>query len=286
MKNLNESFASNSIWNTTTPNQTSFSLPYYAIEAGHFYANEDYFVKRNHLDSFLLILCIDGTGRIHTKDSEYTIKPGDSAIIDCRKEHAYYSTSKTWEFMWLHFNGTGSENIYNMIYPEGPHEITLTTFDEFKASLSELIVSLHSQDTLSQLKRTHDIENLLISMYARSISALESDDFSKIDPQIKEAVSYLESNYSTLKDLDSLINHLHVSKSYFIRKFKRIVGIPPYQYLTNYRITMAKRLLATTSDSIESIAYKSGFEDAANFIGKFKAHVGMTPLTYRKEHLW
>ena len=41
-----------------------------------------------------------------------------------------------------------------------------------------------------------------------------------------------------------------MSKSYFLRLFRRYMGTTPYNYLVNFRITQAKELLVITDHSV------------------------------------
>ena len=50
-----------------------------------------------------------------------------------------------------------------------------------------------------------------------------------------------------------------MSKSYFLRLFRRYMGTTPYNYLVNFRITQAKELLVLTDHSVSEIAQKVGF---------------------------
>ena len=73
-----------------------------------------------------------------------------------------------------------------------------------------------------------------------------------------------------------------MSKSYFLRLFRRYMGTTPYNYLVNFRITQAKELLVITDHSVSEIAQKVGFGDASNFSTRFAKATGQSPLQYRK----
>ena len=56
-----------------------------------------------------------------------------------------------------------------------------------------------------------------------------------------------------------------MSKSYFLRLFRRYMGTTPYNYLVNFRITQAKELLVLTDHSVSEIAQEVGFGMPATF---------------------
>ena len=82
-----------------------------------------------------------------------------------------------------------------------------------------------------------------------------------------------------------LLSSAHMSKSYFLRLFRRYMGTTPYNYLVNFRITQAKELLVLTDHSISEIAQEAGFGDASNFSTRFAKATGQSPMQYRKSTL-
>ncbi len=71
------------------------------------------------------------------------------------------------------------------------------------------------------------------------------------------------------------------SKAYFIQAFKRMTGMPPYQYLTSVRIKHAKELLLFTDMSVTQIGELCGYSDCNYFSRIFRKNVGVSPSDYR-----
>ena len=70
---------------------------------------------------------------------------------------------------------------------------------------------------------------------------------------------------------------------YVSNKLKECRGTTLRQYIINYRMKLAKRLLELTDKSVGEIAEEAGFNDASYFTKSFKASFGMTPKDYRNE---
>ncbi|MDE6659385.1 MAG: helix-turn-helix transcriptional regulator, partial [Eubacterium sp.] len=70
--------------------------------------------------------------------------------------------------------------------------------------------------------------------------------------------------------------------SFFSKVFKETTGFSPYDYLLSVRLDKAKELLQKTDDSIQNIAFKTGFNSTSNFIYFFKKEMGISPLKFRK----
>ncbi|HEX2871270.1 MAG TPA: helix-turn-helix domain-containing protein [Polyangiaceae bacterium] len=68
----------------------------------------------------------------------------------------------------------------------------------------------------------------------------------------------------------------------FKRRFQKAVGMPPLEYVHALRLERAKQLLETTEETLEQLAEKVGYEDAAFFSRLFRRKVGLTPAVYRR----
>ncbi|OAN53443.1 helix-turn-helix domain-containing protein [Sphingobium sp. TCM1] len=82
------------------------------------------------------------------------------------------------------------------------------------------------------------------------------------------------------------IAHLcRLSLSYFVRAFSNAVGIAPYAWFVQQRISRAKRLLTGTSLPLAQIALECGFSDQAHFTNAFVKATETTPARWRREAL-
>jgi len=66
------------------------------------------------------------------------------------------------------------------------------------------------------------------------------------------------------------------------RKFEAITGMTPAQWVQNSRILYAQTLLETSEKSIEQVALLSGFGSPSTFRERFRAIVGVSPMSYRR----
>ena len=72
------------------------------------------------------------------------------------------------------------------------------------------------------------------------------------------------------------------SERYVGKMFSKLCGISFSDYTRNSRISKAKTLLRHTDAPISVIAEETGFYDACHFTKVFRAAVGISPLSYRK----
>ena len=102
---------------------------------------------------------------------------------------------------------------------------------------------------------------------------------------IQQAAQTIREKYNQPLSLNDLLRQAHMSRSYFLRLFRRYMGTTPYNYLISTRITQAKALLALTDRSVSEIGREVGFGDASNFSARFSAAVGQSPMQYRRSAL-
>lgn len=76
-----------------------------------------------------------------------------------------------------------------------------------------------------------------------------------------------------------------MSRSSFADAFSKAVGLSPMKYLTQWRMSEARRLLKTTQLSIAHISEQSGYESEEAFRKAFKKTLGEPPGSVRAQAL-
>lgn len=284
MGKYEENISDNSLWVTATPTPFAKALPFYISEAGHFISDFDYTVQRDMHDSFLLIYTIEGQGSLKTGDTVIQLLPGYSVIIDCHIPHEYHTVSDKWEFLWIHFNGSGIAPLFDITYPsKAVRAVNMENSENFDKKINSIITEARQNDIASYI---HLSSHMHLVLNAVCLAALENDKVNvkhNNEDDVHTVLKYIEKNYFNPITVDDMIENIHVSKYHFIRRFRRAMGITPYSYLTNYRINMSKTLLRSTDKPVSEIAALCGFLDTSNFITHFKKHTGQKPMQYRHD---
>jgi len=83
--------------------------------------------------------------------------------------------------------------------------------------------------------------------------------------------------------IDELGQRVGLSRSSLHERFAQLLGVPPMQYLAQWRMQVAARLLLESRASVAAIALDVGYESEAAFARAFKRLVGKPPATWRRE---
>lgn len=101
--------------------------------------------------------------------------------------------------------------------------------------------------------------------------------------KMKIVLKYIENNYMQKITIGDIAAAVGFSESHFMRYFKETMGTSFVEYLRDYRLTIASRLLTSSDSSILNIAAETGFENLSYFNRVFKEKYKMTPRQFRKE---
>lgn len=84
--------------------------------------------------------------------------------------------------------------------------------------------------------------------------------------------------------IGQLAEKYQISQTTLKKCFKEVYGKSVYQYLKDFRISEAERLLITTEDTVLEIANQVGYENCSKFAEAFRKKTGMLPKDYRKHN--
>jgi AraC-like DNA-binding protein len=82
--------------------------------------------------------------------------------------------------------------------------------------------------------------------------------------------------------VDELASDVGLSRSALAERFTAIIGQPPMQYLTRWRLHLAADLLHSSRRSLAAIAADVGYESESAFSRAFKRQLGAAPAAWRR----
>jgi len=209
-------------------------------------------------DHYLIHLVVSGKGTFEVGGKTFEVVPGDLFFARPSQLIRYSADEQQpWEYSWVGFNG---------------------------ACAHKLAAQLPFTDT-APVHHTQDPEGMraaLTNIY--SSRGLEPQDEAAmvgyLYQYVLNAIKYIQFNYSHDISIDDVAKSVGVSRSHLYRVFMLNVGKSPIDYLTEYRINEACKLLRAGNLSIAEVAISVGFFDQFYFSRVFKRAKGMPPSKY------
>lgn len=131
-------------------------------------------------------------------------------------------------------------------------------------------------DILKDLAHTNNYSLLNVDGFAFEV---EPQDNKKIDI----VFGHVSKNFKQSITLGEIAEKVSMTVPAFCRYFKKVTGKTFTQFVNEFRIVHATKLLAENPTSITDICFESGFNNFSHFNKLFKNFTGKSPLKYRNE---
>ena len=150
------------------------------------------------------------------------------------------------------------------------------------AKMEKLINKEPFERIISLLKIMHDLAQ------SKEYSLLNSERIAiEIEPQdnrrMNQIFAFVRENFQQSIPLSDIADQVSMTVPAFCRYFKKISGKTFTQFVNEYRLVHAVKLLSEQPLSITEICYQSGFNNFSHFNKQFREFTGKTPSSYRNE---
>jgi AraC-like DNA-binding protein len=157
---------------------------------------------------------------------------------------------------------------------------------ETKKRVGAMMEEMEDQSDFNRLITQITVLNELAT--TKEFRILNADGFSllsdvKDNNRINEVFNYVKTHFKEEIPLEEMASITNLTIPSFCRYFKKITHKTFTQFVNEYRLVHASRLLAEQPMSITQVCYESGFNNFSHFNKKFKAFTGQNPSDYRKE---
>lgn len=252
------------------------SVGYYKNAAGHS-------IVRKMQDFYLLMLCVDGSGMLHSGGRMFEIQKGDCMVCHAGGPISYASSADNpWSLYWIHFALDSKSPLMPFLYNDDVNPQKPVANICNKLAMIELFERiLKFNDILSDELQFCFHQNMFLALLYTGLSAYKKATGD--NDYIAAAVKYIENNMNRRITLSELAGQVHLSRYHFSRLFQKTMQVPPSRYIVERRIQYAKTLLVSSSLSIGEIALAAGFENGMYFSKVFKRYEGVSPKRYRVE---
>ncbi len=243
-----------------------------------------------------LTYIVQSTGIRYVGDSMQPFGPGDLVLVGKNLPHSWKTIDSKSEYVKcivIQWDETLLED-----WLDKPEFFPLKSmlqkswrglfFDRKTAfALEDSLVSIAHQSPFERLITLLNILNHLATQsnmkfvagpnFGKSLSSKESERINLIN-------DYIKNNIQNQYSLTEISEKISMSKEAFCRFFKKTFDKTFSNYVNEYKITTACKMLIETDLSISEIGYCSGFNNLSFFHNQFKKHKAITPKNYRLQY--
>ncbi|MYX94981.1 helix-turn-helix domain-containing protein [Streptomyces sp. SID486] len=99
---------------------------------------------------------------------------------------------------------------------------------------------------------------------------------------VGEVLAWMEAHLEEEVTVEQLAARAHMAPRTFARRFQQETGTTPYRWILRQRVLLAQELLEGTDETMDAVAWRTGFGTAAALRHHFIRSLGTTPNAYRR----
>lgn len=243
---------------------------------------------------YQMILVTDGNASFFINHQEYNVEGQSLIFISRLEQHSFMINTVPYE---RYIISLSSEHIMSNIKDEALLSIFLQRPKDFHHIIhlddhvynvilplfQELAVEYQKQAPFYITRCTTLVIAILIELYRANPHFFPLHSYNNMTDIVIAVQRYVTENFSHPITLQEIAKKHFITRHNLSIAFKNIVGLTFKDYLLQFRISEAKKLLLTTNYSVSQIAEKVGYKNVNNFVQIFKSRESITPLQYRKK---
>lgn len=242
------------------------------------------------------LVVVEGTAEVAAGAERFTVGPGEGAFIsagvlhaawargepDCRIHSAVFhprlvgggADSVFWSKYLLPLLGEGGREHVRLDGSEGWHAQAVQALEGAWESCVREPPGYEFQ--------TREALSRLVFLLSRHQGAGPRPERALREEQrVKRMLEHIHRHYASELTAASIAKAASISESECLRCFRRVIGLPPTQYIARYRMQQAAELLAASDLPVSEVGARCGFQDASYFAKTFRALKGCTPTAFR-----
>ena len=254
----------------------------------------DSLIKKGHTHEgkFEIIQTLCDDGNIMIKDKLYPMSYGSVYFINAIDNHCAipfhenkYIRNK------LLLNSSFVKNLFSVLGEDSLVEFLFAGDDGFSINLSGRNIS-KVDGLFKQISgEAENPENSLIilsllfqlfDICIKNFKSASANSASETNTIMQGVLTFINNNHERELSLEEICQHVPFSKYYLCHEFKRLTNMTIMQYLKERRLSISKKKLIDTNETISNIALSTGFKSFSYFSRFFKEETGMTPKDFRK----
>ena len=285
---------------------------YYHYEHSHYDGNLPvYLWILNNLEYETLLYCnlhrelefiqvTKGTLNLYIDEMQLILNEGDIGIINTNRTHYGHSSKEAFceirvfvfdIFQLLSQNTQANSRLLTALTQEElwlPSKITQE--HKIYVDLTELLEQLsdfwNAKPAAYELKlKALLLDLLFLFLGNESLLTYEQEWGTPKSREKKEKllslIAFLELHYHEELSVPLLADALYMGEDTFYKFMRSMAGVPPMNFVSQFRLKKAAELLSSTNLSVTEVCFRAGFSNVSYFIKCFRTLYGCTPKKYK-----
>ena len=251
-------------------------------------------------------IIVEGSGYHYIEQQKLQVNVGDVFVLPPSIQHGYYTNDSSFKIFHILLNCAFIERYktelqslpgFTILFETEPFWRTVakekmflsldkSQFEKVYTKLQDLLDYENSEYSGNEIQKISKSLELLSYfselIYNEHKQKFDSPHLRTESVSVIHTMEYIQKNFYDKISTDELAKIAHMSRSTYLRHFKKLCKCTPQQYLTEIRIEKAIDLLKNTNRSITEISQDCGFFDSAHFSHIFLKEKGVSPSAVRK----
>lgn len=269
------------------------------------FLHQNYSMDMHKHEFYEINVVVSGTGVHYSKLGSKIVKRGDVFIIPPNALHGYYSYDhlNVWHalfqesFFTRYSNDLSLASSYQILFDTNRNNVerypikiecsNQLSFNELESLIEKLTDSLNLEESY-QVQNIEYVRSYLCGLeLIIKLCELYENKGTIFGPNIEQnnkiynCMAYFHTNYNKKIDIKELCKIACMSRTLLFKEFKRVTGLTPNDFLNDYRMKIANKLLQETDLSINEISSQVGYYDSSHFEKMYKRYFHTIPKKNR-----
>ncbi|HJB73374.1 MAG TPA: helix-turn-helix domain-containing protein [Candidatus Barnesiella merdigallinarum] len=246
-------------------------------------------------DQLTIILCTGGRKELQINFADYTLTPGSLAFIYPNSMWRPLATSSDFEAHYFSIQGTSAkewnafidlDTVFSLSSYIAKHPHTQLSLDETQVMTQYLNLLKSRYEANAQAIIIRFILSAFTLELNRICTAREKSDRSKISRQediLWKFLTLLKQYHQEERTVNFYADKMCISPKHLSSVIKQMSHKTAHEIIADFVTMTAKRLLKTTTMSIQEISDELNFANQSFFGKFFKQNTGQSPSAYRRK---
>ncbi|AZN42696.1 AraC family transcriptional regulator [Paenibacillus albus] len=275
-----------------------YENPLLSIKVYQSSRDNDLFIDWHYHREIELLLILNGELDVNIEDECVKLQSGDIALIGARQLHRDRSLGGPLNYIVLQFDLEQfidqSSMPYMRFFSETKNPLSRANYifqenDAARANAAECI-----RDVLHEVTSKENGYELAVSMLIKKLLLLlirgdsrkvlaDHVDFDRA--RLRGVIDYVEEHLEGRIQVDEVSKLANMSYYYFVKFFKKAIGLSFTEYVNYRKIKWAERILLTKDLSVSEVGDCIGMPNMAHFYKMFKKYNDCSPKQFQKRML-